>query len=330
WRREHALSHTNLGVLALDEGRPAAALPLLQEGRRITLTVAPQDRDLQRDAANTDGWIANAMYRLGRLKAAEEVRRRQIAFNRNLDPDGRDLPVQEQIAVAHQQLAQIAMSRGDAQAARALATDARAIWARLRAADPANAFWRQQAMQNASTTARLLVESGEIAEGRAMSSQAVAEALEIHRMDPRNREWLWTSVVTALANAARVPRENVEAERQLLAEIDRLLAYPPTPDKDRSERMGRAQLWAARARLVAAPERRAAWMQAEQLLTPLSAEADPPARLLHATVLYCVGQPEGARRLLGLLAQTEFRTAEMARLARDLATGGRDSCGPAS
>jgi tetratricopeptide (TPR) repeat protein len=327
WRREHALSHTNLGVLALDEGRAEAALPLLAEGRRITLAVEPRDRDVERDVANTDGWIANGLLVLGRLTEGEGVRLRQIARNRSLDPEGRDLQIQRDIAVAYGQLGDFAESRGDLRSALDHRTTAGGIWRKLLAGDPQNAFWRQQALNGLLSDMRLQRELGREDVARTALAAVLAEARALREMDPENREWLWTSIAQAFADAASMA-QTPEERAALLPEIDSILALELPASLGRAETIARARLWMARARLVPAGEREAAWQEAGQILEK-AALPGPRARLLQATVAYCLGRSAESRAILGEVSRTEYRPPSMTRLSRDLATGTRLSCAQA-
>ncbi|MBB3764390.1 toll/interleukin-1 receptor domain-containing protein [Sphingomicrobium lutaoense] len=142
WQMEAAYSQTNLGALAVEEGRHEEALAYFEQGVRDTERVAqaegrPPARMIS--VAEAESWVSTTLASLGRWRDSARSRMRQIEVYRSiLEQDANNHDALQGLVFALGQMGMIHMMTGEHRAAQSDLDEAIAGARTLRAADADN------------------------------------------------------------------------------------------------------------------------------------------------------------------------------------------------
>ncbi|MEO6264834.1 MAG: toll/interleukin-1 receptor domain-containing protein [Luteimonas sp.] len=160
WQAELSYSHSNLGVMLLDQGRPREAMTQFEMSRRANerrVASKPGDATPQVDLGQDYSWLSSAEALELRFDEAARLRQREIALYRSmLQREPGNAVVLERMMYARRFLAGLLLARGELDAAASEIAEAnRMADAQLRL-EPDNADWLQAAAKSRLMQAGLL------------------------------------------------------------------------------------------------------------------------------------------------------------------------------
>lgn len=151
---------------------------------------APNDPQLLYQAVTNENNNGHVLESLGRIEDATTHYDRMLALARQLAArDPANVEWQNLVGLAHNNLAKMALQRGDLRAAIAGYREDLAVKARLVERDPRNNAQRRYLLITRATLGRTLALTGRFAEAAALQSQALAEARKLHAMEPSSMEY---------------------------------------------------------------------------------------------------------------------------------------------
>ncbi|HEV8692003.1 MAG TPA: protein kinase, partial [Ideonella sp.] len=326
WRVEHAYANQNLGVLQLEQGRPASALQAFLDARS-TFEAAPADQpDLGFHLANTLGWIAKSREAQGDLAGALQAQRDKLATLQRLPEASTDRQTQRLMANAVYEQGRLQLARGDTNAALDAEQDALHRFDALRALDPDNMEWRSQ-----TNLVRLALGEAWLAQGaraRTRELLTAAEADNERMLVGAGSRTTWRlkqqghalRLRLALGDAWPGERQALEA---YVAQIHQAETGGLLPDADQRLLSAAVQLGLGdamgRQRDTAAA--RAAWQAAAARVREASHAGDPAATTLLAQALWRLGERTEAQALAKRVADSAYRHPDFADLQRRLTSG---------
>lgn len=193
WQAELAYSHTNLGVMLIDQGRAREALPQFEMSRRANAQrVAGQPSDVPAllDLGQDYSWLSSTHELLLAFDAATRLRQQEVALYRKLlEREPRNATALARMALARRFLGALHIARGSLDAAAAeAATAVRLAEAQLRV-EPDNADWVMAAAKARLLGAEVLGLQGRPREGLAEVARARPLAASLLERDAGVWEW---------------------------------------------------------------------------------------------------------------------------------------------
>lgn len=330
WQVELGYAHNNLGVMLLDGGFAAAALPRLENARKIWLQVLPTNPDLRVELSNTLGWLAKAQEDLGQLDASIQSHQDKLKVLAGATGDQKDRATEESQAAAFAALSRLHLNAGRAASSLETANAGISIYSALTGIDPDNlklleglAFTRMQLIDSAQALGK-----DELAHGALF--KLGGELKRLLAADDGKPAWAlrlqgrWLAAASLDPHSALPPALMRAKLQQLLARYPPVLAATGQPPHEAASslvlalaglRLGDA--WAVEvSRQAQAPdlgkaksESVSAWHSALLHLEPFGADArDPRVICLRALALLRLGRTQEASALAETLkASTSFR-----------------------
>ena len=167
WALERPYAQQNLGVMLLEQGRPAEALALFDTAAASLKDMARQRPDLSSAHATALGWEARARERVGDLAGAERTQRAKLqALEARGGQAADDSDARYLRAVALSEISNLQLAQGLADTAAQTAAQAADILQVLVARDPSNLDWAAQAGMARLDRARALWALGQEAPAR--------------------------------------------------------------------------------------------------------------------------------------------------------------------
>lgn len=327
WRIELGYAHNNLGVMLLEGGMAALALPPLEKARTIWLQVLPKSPSLRGDLSTTLGWLAKAQEDLGQLDASIQSHQDKLKILADAAGKHKDRAAEKSQAAALTTLSRLQLNAGRAASSLEIAHAGLNIYRVLVDVDPENldllaglAFARMQLIDSAQALAKhelahqeILKLGGELKRLLAADDGKPAWALRL--------QGRWLAAASLDPQSAEPPALMRAKLQQLMARYPPVLAAGQPPHEAASSlvlalaglRLGDA--WAAEvSRQAQAPDLSkaksvSAWHSVLLHLEPFGAEArDPRVICLRALALLRLGRTQEARALAETLkASTSFR-----------------------
>ncbi|MBT9495592.1 MAG: protein kinase [Paucibacter sp.] len=327
WQIELGYAHNNLGVMLLDNGMAAAALPRLENARTIWLQVLPKNPGLRSELSNTLGWLATAQEDLGQLDASIQSHQDKLKTLADAASKQKDRDAEERQAAALTALSRLHLHAGRAAISMETAHAGMSIYGALSGVDPENlallsglAFGRMQLIDSAQALAKHELAHQEIL-------KLGEELRRLLAADDGKPAWALRLQGRWLAAASLDPH-GTEPPALMRAKLQQLMGrYPPVltagqpPHEAASSlvlalaglRLGDA--WAvevsrqAQAQDLSKAKSESAWHSVLLHLEPFGAEArDPRVICLRALALLRLGRTQEARALAETLkASTSFR-----------------------
>jgi hypothetical protein len=223
WNGEVGYASQSLGILELDDNRPAKALQLFNNGERVWARLTQRAKDKREPSYNRAqmlAWRADAERRLLDPRSALADRQAEAAIYRELlaaDPE--DSKAKEGLAVAELRTAQLRLESGltreAVDAARVGFEEAQSLQSR----DPSNRLWQEIAVKAANTAAEARMMTGDWAGARHANSFALANARKLVAIDQRVPEWRTDCLLPArwMEIAIRVADGQRASARDLIA-----------------------------------------------------------------------------------------------------------------
>ena len=189
---------------------------------------APDDPQLLYQAVTNENNNGHVLESLGRIDDATAHYDRMLVLARRLaarDPANSEW--QNMLGLAHNNLAKMALQRGDLRAAIAGYREDLAVKARLVARDPRNNAQRRFLLIARATLGRTLALAGQFADAAALQAQALAEARKLLAMEPSSSEYredlglyaIQSARVARLAGDATTAARLVDEARATLAPL---------------------------------------------------------------------------------------------------------------
>jgi tetratricopeptide (TPR) repeat protein len=262
WRVEVAYANNNLGTLLFEQGRPEEAAAAFRkalavfEAERVR---APNAKVNLVGAANSRAWLADCLFRLGRLREALAER---DAVNQLLTkalagaPDDKRLLARSVAAEAA--LIRLRFDLGEVVASQAAFEAATRRLNELTALDPSNARWREYQVISQLDTVDRIAWTGAVGLARARALHATASA-SLAKLRASGDAGIWTPdldgrMATQDIVLAQLAGDQVRARslaQGLLARL-RTLSGKREGESDRSALRGFAQLAAGDAQAAIA------------------------------------------------------------------------------
>ncbi|WP_428503112.1 protein kinase domain-containing protein [Roseateles sp.] len=316
WQVELAYAHNNLGILLLESGQPAAALPRFEAAAAIWRRHQSERSSMASELSTSLGWMAKAQEDLGLLD--ESIRSHQAKLK--LLPVGEATGASaESRAASFTTLGRLHLNAGRGEQSLQYALDALKAYLALSQLDPDNldlvqalCFARIQVIETALA----------IGQNERVKSELHSAGLELQRLlaadksKPARALRLQGRWLTARTQQAHPSPEQARSARAALAAF--LQGYPaPNPAKPESDRDAPSRLVLAAAALQLGDawarddvlQARAAWHSVLQHLLP-SGEANPDPRVncLRAKAAQRLGQTQVAQALVErIISSTSFR-----------------------
>ena len=215
---------------------------------------APSDPQLLYQAITNENNNGHVLESLGRIEDANTHYDRMLALARQLTArDPTNTEWQNMLGLAHNNLAKMALQRGDLSAAIAGYREDLAVKARLVARDPRNNAQRRFLLIARATLGRTLALTGRFAEAAALQSQALAEARKLHAMEPSSSEYredlglyaIQAARVARLAGDATAATRLVDEARTTLAPLVTAGQDQPAWQRDHAEALTEQAVQAA-------------------------------------------------------------------------------------
>jgi serine/threonine-protein kinase len=316
WQVELAYANNNLGVLLLESGQPAAALPRFEAAAAIWRRHQSERSSMAGELSTSLGWMAKAQEDLGLLD--ESIRSHQAKLK--LLPIGEATgAAAESRAASFTTLGRLHLNAGRGEQSLQHALAALKAYLALSQLDPDNldlvqalCFARIQVIETA-----LALGQNELA-----SSELRTAGLELQRLlaadksKPARALRLQGRWLTARAQQAHSAPEQARGARTALAAF--LQGYPaPDPAKPESDRDAPSRLVLAAAALQLGDawarddvmQARAAWQEVLQHLLPAGENnPDPRVNCLRAMASQRLGQAQVAQALVEkIISGTSYR-----------------------
>jgi serine/threonine-protein kinase len=333
WLLELPFAQQNLGVIRLERGSAAEALPLFDASARELGRLATTRPEVWSNQAVAFGWLARAREHLGQLDAALAVQEQKLAaLNAAKGSDGRDDSNSRYLrGVAMLDIARLQLALGrhaesvEAAAQATLELDA------LVERDPSNLDWLGQASFGRLRWAEARRASGDPVPARQACERVGRDLAPMLASDGGKLAWRiklqgrWLAVCGPLDPGAEMPRAlqrylgtataaTADARRQLDPEQQTVLAEVMLLHGD--------QLAAA----ARTDEARAAWRRAAERVQTLASN-DLQARAVLAQLRLRLGEVQVAAALSENLEGTSYRHPLLADLRRRLGREGRTGPG---
>ncbi|MFN7724625.1 MAG: protein kinase domain-containing protein [Rubrivivax sp.] len=322
WQTEAAYASQNLGVMHLEAGRPAQALPAFERTLQAWQQVVPGRPAAAIELANTLGWISRAQEGLADLPAALASQQAKFQALAQLPDGDRNRDAQHLRAVAHYDIGRLQQAQGQADAARQQLQTARQLLQALVQLEPQNLDWAGTLTATWVTLAQL--QRGQ-PEATATLAQAQRLAAPLLAATQRKQRW-WLNLQGLLLTERLVQGDTsaVVATQTWLADVARHEAQGRVLDAEQA-RIAAAAGLALGDRLQAGdPATHAAaqavWSAAAQRLATAVARRDLPALALHGRLRWRLGQVQEARAIAETLATSSFRAPDGQALQRELQT----------
>jgi len=310
WQAELAFAQQNLGTVLLNANRFAEAREsLLQAGARLTglLTQRP---DLAGELANNHAWVARTDEHAGRLGAALDGLRSQIAILRAQPEAQKNRRSQGQVATALTEISRLELAGGRPVPAGENAQLALDVLQGLSGSDPANTLWRQEL---AWSHLRLADARRATGAAPALAASNVAGAAELVRgllrQDVSVARWRVNLLgqVSIMAAESALPNQREAA----IADLRAWLAGLETTLTDTTRRplVAHASLILGDVAALAGrdAEARELWQRAAGQAPAADPPATPLVTALAAQAWLRLGEEARARTLFVRLQSTEFR-----------------------
>ena len=193
WRAELGHAEINVGVVALDSGRPQEALDHFAAAQKVWALLreqVPQNREYAYQAAQNLAWESDARRKLGDYAAAQASRLEEIAiYQRLLAGDKADTQASQGLYVAWLRTAQLQLESGAPDRALDLANiSLRGIKA-LEERDPSNSMWKEMAVKSANVRAEALMMTGKWRSADEVNSWALDHARKLVATDASVAGW---------------------------------------------------------------------------------------------------------------------------------------------
>jgi hypothetical protein len=228
WNGELGFANQSLGVLEMDENRPADALRYFTKDEQVwakLATLASDKRDPTYNMAQAIGWKADARRKLLDLNGALAERTRETAiYERFLAADPKDSKASEGLAVARLRTAQLKLEQGQIKEAGAIAARSLADMQVLTGQDSSNRLWQEIAVKAANVRTEALMLSGDRAQARTTNEWALGQAARLVVADATVPEWRTDCLMPA--RWMQIALSNGPIARQQIAAFDRDFKNP--------------------------------------------------------------------------------------------------------
>lgn len=193
WNGEVAYASQSLGILELDDNRPALALRYFDEAEKVWIRIAAKatdKREMIYQQAQAIAWKADARRELLDLAGALNDRGRETLLYRSmLAADPKDSKAKEGLAVAEYRTAQLQLHMGSARRAAATAGESMATIGKLRDQDRSNRLWQEIAIKAANIRTEALMMAGDLTGARAANALALDSATALVALDRTVTDW---------------------------------------------------------------------------------------------------------------------------------------------
>jgi hypothetical protein len=193
WQAEMSYSHSNLGVMLMDQGRASDAMVQFEMSRRanaLRVTNKLGDVAAQVDLGQDYSWLSSAQALELRFDEAAQLRVREIALYQSiLQHDPRNAVALERLMYAHRFLAGLHLARGELGAASAEIADADRRADTQLQLESDNTEWQQAAAKSRQMRADILHWQGQ--PQRALSVLESARPLVTGLLKHDPTVWAW-------------------------------------------------------------------------------------------------------------------------------------------
>lgn len=324
WQVELAYSHQNMGVLRLRSVGSDAALPHLQDARKLWQGLITQRPTLHKELATVLGWIAEAQEQQGQFDASIQTHAEKLASLAKLAPAGTpaNRRNEDSRAASYASMSRLHLSAGRLAESVAAARESTQVYDTLVALDPGNLETLGRAAFARQLLAEALLAQGSTGAARSELRVIKASLDRLLQADANKPSWSvklrgrW--LISSVQSAA--PEERAASmgalSEYLAAHFD---AYAAQKDSDADSLWllaGAALLLGDLSPADAAAKR---WQQALGLLQPLQHAVEPRVTSSRAHLLLRLGRPQEARVLAEKLEASAYRHPQYAELVRRLA-----------
>ncbi len=318
WQAEVAYSHSNLGVMLMDQARVPEALAQFEMSRQANLRrldAAPADVMVALDLAGDYSWQSSAQERLLQLEEAVRLRREELALYRAvLQREPRNAVALERLMFADRFLASLSLARGELKDASAQVAEARRLALAQVLLEPDNVDWKMAAAKSGLIQAELDGASGrpeaglvELARTRPMIASLLAQ-------DPKVWAWrveLQETQAQVESDLLRAIGRPTEALRVAEASLSRLQLT--AKDRKQARKVARwlglaaGRVGRLRAETGDRSGAQSAWRIAADALTSVEAGVDAEAVAWLARARAGLGDADGAEALRQRLRKAGYR-----------------------
>ena len=193
WQAEMSYSHSNLGVMLMDQGRASDAMVQFEMSRRANarrVASKPTDGAAQLDLGQDYSWLSSALALELRFDEAARLREREMALYQTiLQHDPRNAVALERLMYAHRFLAGLHLARGELVAAASEIAEANRMADAQLQLEPDNTDWQQAAAKSRQMHADILHWQGQPQQALAELDRARPLVVGLIKRDPN--VWAW-------------------------------------------------------------------------------------------------------------------------------------------
>ena len=318
WQAEQSSSHSNLGVMLLDEGRALDAIHEFELSRRVNLRrVASRadDATAKLDLGQDYSWVSSAYSQNLQFEKALQERKREIAlYDAMLRAEPGNAVVLERMMYAQRLLAGLDLARGDIAASARDVARANDLAQRQLQLEPGNTDWQQAAAKSRLIQADILLWQEQPSAAFAVLGAAKPLVAGLLARDPKLWGWrvdLQETQAQVESDVLRALGRKREALRIAEDSTKRLEALVDEPASRLKALRWLALSQGRAARLLdedgAVNAARARWQRLANVLSPHASQLDADALNWLAQAEDALGRRPAAARLRLQLHDSGYR-----------------------
>ena len=244
WQAELSYSHSNLGVMLLDEGRPREAITQFEMSRLANVrrvAAKPDDDTAKFDLGQDYSWLSSAQALDLRFDEAQRLRQQEMMlYTAVLQREPRNAVALERMMIAHRLLASLQLAHGEIAAAASQAAEASRMADMQLQLEPDNTDWIQAAAKSRLMQADLFNWQGQPRQAQVELERARPLVAELLKRDAK--VWAWrvelqeaqAKVATDLLRQSGHRKEALEVARASVGRLRQVVLDPG--QKGKSER----------------------------------------------------------------------------------------------
>ena len=325
WQLEPAYASQNLGVVLLDQLRPAEALKAFVEAKDVKARLVAARPHLLNDVADSFGWFAKAHEAAGDYASAVSAQGERIALLQAKVDLAKDRGAQQHLANANFELGRLHLNLGDLAAAERHARIALEQADALSASDPANMFWLSQSSFHRLSIAEVQLALGRRDEARHAVERVMREIARLVTSDASKVAWQLKLQGRALALGARLAL--ADGHEPSTRELENYLAVAHgfespekrlKPDEASAVAVVELLLGDALLRRGMPDAARGHWQSAARRLDAFAGQADYRAQTQLARLQLRLGQRTASEAIATRIRSSVYRHPAYAELANEL------------